>query len=60
VICYFVGKYFKECIIENNSLFFFENVSLFKDFLKTNPLQNKSILIKGSRGIALEQILDSI
>jgi UDP-N-acetylmuramoyl-tripeptide--D-alanyl-D-alanine ligase len=39
---------------------------LFKNFeelftkLKTNPLKNQSILIKGSRGMQLERLLEVI
>lgn len=59
-VCYFIGKYFYECKIDYDGLFFFENISEFKQFLSFNPLLNKAILIKGSRGIALEQVLDNI
>ncbi len=38
----------------------FENVELLSNYLKTNPIENKFILIKGSRGIHLEKILDQL
>jgi len=36
----------------------FESVELLSNYLKTQPIENKTILIKGSRGIHLEKILD--
>lgn len=36
----------------------FENVIAFRTYLEEHPLTNKHILLKGSRGIKLEQILD--
>lgn len=35
----------------------FEHVELLSNYLKTQPIENKLILIKGSRGIHLEKIL---
>lgn len=56
--CYFVGESFFETKIEKNNFSFhntFENFS--NDFTK-EQLVNTSILIKGSRGMALERTLD--
>jgi len=36
----------------------FDNVELLTNYLKTQPIENKIILIKGSRGIHLEKILE--
>jgi UDP-N-acetylmuramoyl-tripeptide--D-alanyl-D-alanine ligase len=36
----------------------FNNVELLSNYLKTQPIENKLILIKGSRGIHLEKILE--
>ncbi|HAQ18807.1 MAG TPA: UDP-N-acetylmuramoyl-tripeptide--D-alanyl-D-alanine ligase [Prolixibacteraceae bacterium] len=36
----------------------FEQVELLSNYLQTQPIENKFILIKGSRGIHLEKILD--
>jgi len=36
----------------------FENVTQLCDFLKNNPLAEGAVLIKGSRGIQLEKVLD--
>lgn len=38
----------------------FEHVELLLNYLKTQPIENKLILIKGSRGIHLEKILELI
>jgi UDP-N-acetylmuramoyl-tripeptide--D-alanyl-D-alanine ligase len=36
----------------------FDNIELLTNYLKTQPIENKLILIKGSRGIHLEKILE--
>jgi UDP-N-acetylmuramoyl-tripeptide--D-alanyl-D-alanine ligase len=36
----------------------FENTNQLKDYLALHPIKNHLILLKGSRGIALETILD--
>ncbi len=36
----------------------FDNVELLTNYLKTQPIENKLVLIKGSRGIHLEKILE--
>lgn len=38
----------------------FEQVELLSNYLKTQPIENKFILIKGSRGIHLEKILEML
>jgi UDP-N-acetylmuramoyl-tripeptide--D-alanyl-D-alanine ligase len=38
----------------------FDQVELLSNYLKTQPIENKLILIKGSRGIHLERILESL
>lgn len=50
---YFIGKKFKE--IEKKS---FLNKKDFLSFIKTNPIEKSFVLIKGSRGFKLEEILD--
>jgi len=47
-----VGKIFKE--INDCG---FDNISELDSYLSTNQLENKSILLKGSRGISLEKII---
>lgn len=49
-----VGKNFKE-INEKEA---FADVAALSVYLKENPVQSENILLKGSRGIALEKIID--
>ena len=60
VMCYFVGKYFFKCRIQLSHFTFFETFELLKEHIETLRIQNNAILIKGSRGMALERILDCI
>ncbi len=60
VDCYFIGKDFYENKIQTKNFLFFKTFDLFSDYLKENKLKNQTILIKGSRGMALEKILDFI
>jgi UDP-N-acetylmuramoyl-tripeptide--D-alanyl-D-alanine ligase len=52
---YLVGKEFKE--LSRTS---FENTKALQQHLKQHPLTDSYVLIKGSRGIALEQLLEDI
>jgi UDP-N-acetylmuramoyl-tripeptide--D-alanyl-D-alanine ligase len=52
-----VGKNFKNV---NFSSISFENTTELIEYLKLNKIQSKNILLKGSRGIALEKALDFI
>ena len=54
---YFVGENFH---IAKTNKAQFKTYQEFEDFLKKNPLKNHSILIKGSRGMRLERILEFI
>ncbi|RYJ45462.1 UDP-N-acetylmuramoyl-tripeptide--D-alanyl-D-alanine ligase [Flavobacterium beibuense] len=55
---YFIGKDFYANKISSNHLFFFDTFENFKEYLSNiKPIQ-KTILIKGSRGMALERTLD--
>ena len=54
---YFVGELFFKT--KANSMLFKNFEELFTK-LKTNPLKNQSILIKGSRGMQLERLLEVI
>jgi UDP-N-acetylmuramoyl-tripeptide--D-alanyl-D-alanine ligase len=56
--CYFIGKNFYQNIISKSNFSFFENFEVFSKEIETRDFQNKMILIKGSRGMALERILD--
>ncbi len=58
ITTYFIGKDFYSNKIESTHLHFIENFSDFEKYLKKEKLENKTILIKGSRGMALEKTLD--
>ncbi|MFD1603774.1 UDP-N-acetylmuramoyl-tripeptide--D-alanyl-D-alanine ligase [Flavobacterium artemisiae] len=57
---YFIGKAFYQNKISNDRILFFETFDSFKDFLQTIKFENNTILIKGSRGMALERTLEFI
>ncbi|RXR17887.1 UDP-N-acetylmuramoyl-tripeptide--D-alanyl-D-alanine ligase [Flavobacterium amnicola] len=57
---YFIGKDFYQNKSETNHFAFFENLQSFIEALKKTKLSNKTILIKGSRGMALEKTLEII
>ena len=52
-----VGKYFKAV---NSSALAFENTTALIEYLKENKIQSENILLKGSRGIALEKLIEFI
>jgi UDP-N-acetylmuramoyl-tripeptide--D-alanyl-D-alanine ligase len=58
VTCYFIGKEFYENRIDKNNFYFYKTFESFSDYLKNIKIENSSILIKGSRGMALERVLD--
>ncbi|GEL11885.1 UDP-N-acetylmuramoyl-tripeptide--D-alanyl-D-alanine ligase [Flavobacterium glycines] len=58
VQCYFVGKAFYECQIPKDNFHFYESFDSFSVGLKDVNFENNTILIKGSRGMALERTLD--
>jgi UDP-N-acetylmuramoyl-tripeptide--D-alanyl-D-alanine ligase len=58
--CYFIGKYFHTNRLEKSNFHFYETFDTFLIDLKTLIPKNKMILIKGSRGMALERVMDFI
>lgn len=54
----FVGNNFY--LNKNEKSLFFEDFENLSNYLKSNKISNKTILIKGSRGMALERILNLI
>lgn len=52
-----VGKNFRQV---NSSSSAFENTAELTEYLKLNPIRSENILLKGSRGIALEKSIDFI
>ena len=58
---YLIGKSFFGNFISHEKLYFFETFEDFAEYLKVNKFKEEStILIKGSRGMALERTLDYI
>jgi UDP-N-acetylmuramoyl-tripeptide--D-alanyl-D-alanine ligase len=57
-ICYFIGNDFYHNKMEKNNFNFYETFESFSEVLKENKLEHKMILIKGSRGMALERTLE--
>ena len=58
--CYFIGKAFYENRISKENIWFFETFDAFAEYLKTIDFNDNIILIKGSRGMALERSLEYI
>lgn len=59
-VCYLIGKYFYENKVSDVNIHFFETFDAFADYLKTIHFKDNTILIKGSRGMALERTLEYI
>ena len=55
---FLVGKAFYEHKFSGDHFHFFDNYDELKKHLEDHPLKDQLILIKGSRGIALERSLD--
>lgn len=55
---FFIGKHFFKN--KNEKSLFFESYESLSEYITTNPIVEKTILIKGSRGMALEKILNHI
>ena len=60
VKCYFVGSAFYESKIDKNNYGFYDTFESFSDDLSDMKFDNSTILIKGSRGMALERTLEFI
>jgi len=60
VICYFIGKDFYANQIEKENFTFYETFDQLAAELTKQAFKNKIILIKGSRGMALERALEYI
>ncbi|MFV8388494.1 UDP-N-acetylmuramoyl-tripeptide--D-alanyl-D-alanine ligase [Flavobacterium sp. LB1P71] len=56
VTCYFIGKAFYDNRIDEDN--FYDTFEAFASHLKETKIENSTILIKGSRGMALERTLD--
>lgn len=53
---FYAGKAFFS--LSDNSENFFDSYENLENFIKTNPIKHSNILIKGSRGMALERLLN--
>lgn len=58
IVCCFIGKEFYNNRIEKDNLYFYDTFESFSNYLQKTKIENSSILIKGSRGMALERTLD--
>ena len=56
--CHFVGKDFYANAIEKPNFHFYNSFDDFVKFFEGNKLENRTLLIKGSRGMALERTLE--
>lgn len=59
-LCFLIGKSFFANKIPSENIHFFETFDAFAEFLKTFNFESNMILIKGSRGMALERTLEYI
>jgi UDP-N-acetylmuramoyl-tripeptide--D-alanyl-D-alanine ligase len=58
VKCYFIGAAFYVNRIDKNNFCFYETFEVLSSHLKETKIENSTVLIKGSRGMALERTLD--
>lgn len=59
-LCFLIGKSFYTNRTASENVKFFETFDAFADYLKTFKFSGNTILIKGSRGMALERTLEYI
>ncbi len=57
VICHFIGESFYANRIKRHNFYFHETFESFSKYFQKTKIENSSILIKGSRGMALERTL---
>ena len=57
-VCYFVGSDFNKAKISKPNMYFFETFELFESHINAQKPKNSFLLVKGSRGMALERILE--
>ncbi len=58
IICHFVGADFFANSLNRENFYFHASYNDLASYFKSNPRVNSTILIKGSRGMALERILE--
>lgn len=57
-VSYFIGKEFYDNRIDKKDFHFYDTFESFSNHLQENKIENSYLLIKGSRGMALERTLD--
>ena len=57
---YFVGKEFGAAAIETDGVQFFQTSDELTEYLAANPVENATILIKGSRGTRMEKVIPAL
>jgi UDP-N-acetylmuramoyl-tripeptide--D-alanyl-D-alanine ligase len=58
VVCFFVGKAFYENNLKSKrGFYFFDTFDTFAEYINLHPVEGSTLLIKGSRGMALEKTL---
>lgn len=60
VNCFFVGRAFYANQISKPHFYFYETFDAFSNFLKETKIEDSTILIKGSRGMALERTVEHL
>jgi UDP-N-acetylmuramoyl-tripeptide--D-alanyl-D-alanine ligase len=58
VVCYFIGKEFYGNRMDKKDFHFYDTFESFSKHLQETKIENSYLLIKGSRGMALERVLD--
>ena len=58
VRCFFIGKAFFDCAIDQENFQFYATFEAFAAYLTEHPFSDATLLIKGSRGMALERTLN--
>ena len=56
----FIGEHFFKCDIKSNNTKKYKSFNSFKEDYNFSKIEHTNILIKGSRGMALERILDNL
>jgi UDP-N-acetylmuramoyl-tripeptide--D-alanyl-D-alanine ligase len=57
---FFVGKEFASVSVASDNAVFFQTSDELADYLKTNPLHDATVLIKGSRGTRMEKVIPAL
>jgi UDP-N-acetylmuramoyl-tripeptide--D-alanyl-D-alanine ligase len=58
IVCHFVGADFFANSVDNKNFHFHASFNELATYIKNQPIEHNTILIKGSRGMALERTLD--